>query len=102
MKVTICMMESKYFKHLCFLSYYSSYVAVMCLVIFLTVYYFASMNYLGRCLMGWLEDGALALLVIMKVLRWAHRFWKVIAGVQVSKLNPNPPDPTRFLFFFFK
>lgn len=44
-------------------------------------------RFLGRCLVGWMENGALALPMGMELQRWALRSWKVTAGVQVSELG---------------
>lgn len=45
------------------------------------------MSFLGRCLVGKLENGALALPSAMEGQRWAQKTWKVTAGVQVSELG---------------
>lgn len=46
-----------------------------------------SMCFLGRCLVGRLENGAVKLPAAMEVQRWAQRSWKVTAGVQVFDLG---------------
>ncbi|KAI8555492.1 hypothetical protein RHMOL_Rhmol05G0177000 [Rhododendron molle] len=47
----------------------------------------ANMRFLGRCLVGRLEDGSMALPTSMEVQRWAQNMWKVTAGVQVQELG---------------
>ncbi|KAG5556986.1 hypothetical protein RHGRI_007290 [Rhododendron griersonianum] len=44
-------------------------------------------RFLGRCLVGRLEEGVAVLPSAMEVQRWAQRSWKVTAGVQVSDLG---------------
>lgn len=46
-----------------------------------------SMCFLGSCLVGRLENGAVMLPAAMEVQRWAQRSWKVTAGVQVFDLG---------------
>lgn len=44
-------------------------------------------RFLGRCLVGRLEEGVAELPSAMELQRWAQRSWKVTAGVQVSDLG---------------
>lgn len=46
-----------------------------------------NMRFLGRCWVGRLEDGSMALPTAMEVQRWAQNRWKVTAGVQVQELG---------------
>lgn len=45
------------------------------------------MTYLGRCLVGKMENEALGLPTAMEVQRWAQKMWKVTVGVQISDLG---------------
>ncbi|KAI8559171.1 hypothetical protein RHMOL_Rhmol04G0152400 [Rhododendron molle] len=44
-------------------------------------------RYLGRCLVGNMENGVKALQSAMELQRWAQKLWKVTAGVQLSELG---------------
>ncbi|KAG5540961.1 hypothetical protein RHGRI_020999 [Rhododendron griersonianum] len=47
----------------------------------------SNMRFLGRCLVGRLEDRSMALPEAMEVQRWAQKMWKVSAGVHVQELG---------------
>ncbi|KAH7860486.1 hypothetical protein Vadar_013942 [Vaccinium darrowii] len=47
----------------------------------------SNINFLGRCLVGRLEDESLAQPATLDLQRWSSRAWKVSAGVKVTELG---------------